>query len=209
MVLYLVESDVPAARAEEYAAFLAPHVTKVVAAMGRSALASRARVVGGEEGRFIALYELPSIPALEGYLMSRERAELAEETEKSFSDGRITRTFGESVAQPRRGMRHGEEPGAAFVVRVSVPAADAEAWVKWYEGEHMPEVLADPGFVRGRLFELHSEEESEKRYIAIYDAVHLDAVVAFREGRGPRLGEDHAKRHPTARIDRQVWEWQQ
>src|SRR4051794_28785831 len=99
MVLYLVESDVPAARADEYASFLAPHVTKVAAAMGRNALASRARVIGGEGGRFVALYELPSIPALEGYLMSRERAELAEESEKTFPDARITRSFGESVAQ--------------------------------------------------------------------------------------------------------------
>jgi Domain of unknown function (DUF4286) len=166
-------------------------------------------VVGGEEGRFVALYELPSIPALESYLMSRERAELAEESEKTFTDARITRTFGESAAQPRRGMRHGEEPGAAFVVRVSVPAADAAGWLKWYEGEHMAEVLGDPGFVRGRLFELHSDEEGEKRYIAIYDAVSLDSVVSFREGRGPKLGEQHATRFPSARIDRQVWEWQQ
>jgi len=209
MVLYLVESDIPAARADDYASFLAPHVTKVVAAMGRNALATRARVVGAEGGRFVALYELPSIPALEGYLMSRERAELAEESEKTFPDARITRTFGEIAAQPRRGMRHGEEPGAAFVVRIAVPAADAAEWLAWYEGDHMPEVLADPGFVRSRLFELHSDDEAEKRYIAIYDAVHLDAVVAFREGRGPRLGEQHASRFPSVRIERQVWEFQQ
>ncbi|WP_373049027.1 DUF4286 family protein [Vulgatibacter sp.] len=209
MVLYLVESDVPAAKAEEFSSWLATHVTKVVAAMGRSAFASRARVVGGDEGRFVAVYELTGIPALENYMMSRERAELAEETTKAFPEAKLQRSFAERVAQPRRGMRHGEEPGAAFVVRVALPAAEADGWSAWYEGEHMPEVLGDPGFVRARLFEVHSEVEGERHFVAIYDAVDLGAVGNFRDGRGPKLGEAHATRYPNARIDRQIWEWQQ
>ena len=209
MVLYLVENDVPAARSEDYSQWFANHVTKVVAAMGRSAFANRARVVGGEEGHFVAFYELPSIPALEGYLMSRERAELAEETEKAHPDARVRRSFAERVAQPRRGMRFGEEPGAAFVVRVTLPASEADDWSKWYEGEHMAEVLSDPGFVRSRLFELHTDEEGERQFIAVYDAVDLNAVGHFLEGRGPKLADGHGKRYPNARIDRQIWEWLQ
>src|SRR5690606_20647583 len=189
--------------------WFASHVAKVVAAMGRNAFASRARVVGGEEGRFVGFYELPSIPALESYLMSRERAELAEETEPTPPDAKVRRSFAESVAQPRRGMRFGEEPGAAFVVRVTLPAAEADDWMRWYEGEHMPEVLADPGFVRARLFELHSDEAAERRFLAVYDAVDLNAVGRYLEGRGPRLAEEHGTRYANARIERQLWEWLQ
>lgn len=210
MVLYLVENDVPANRADAYAPWFATHVTEVVAAMGRNALATRARLQGaGDTVRFFAVYELPDFGALEGYLMSRERAELSEQSGKLFPEARVHRTFGELVTAPKRGMRHGEEPGAAFVVRVTLPASDADAWKSWYEGEHMPEVLADPGFVRARLFELNSETEGERSFVAVYDAVELGAVDSFRQGRGPKLGEEHGTRFPTARIDRQIWQWLQ
>jgi len=209
MVLYLVESDVPAARSDDYSRWFASHVAKVVAAMGRNAFASRARVVGGDDGQFVGFYELPSVEALESYLMSRERAELAEETEKAQPEAKVRRSFAERVAQPRRGFRFGEEPGAAFVVRVTIPAAEAEEWVRWYESEHMPEVLSDPGFVRSRLYELHTDAEGERSFLAVYDAVDLNAIGNYLEGRGPRLAEGHGKKYPAAKIVRQIWEWLQ
>lgn len=209
MVLYLEENDVPGARAAEYSRWLATHVTEVVAAMGRSAFASRARLVanGSDTDRFLSVYELPSFGALESYLMSRERADLAEQADTQFPEARIKRTFAERIGQPKRGMRHGEDPTAAFAVSVTMPKADADGWLAWYEGEHMAEVLADQGFVRARLFELHSEDEAEREFLAIYDAVDRSAVEAFREGRGSKLGEAHAAKFPSARIDRQTWEW--
>lgn len=210
MVLYLEENDVPGARAAEYSRWLATHVTEVVAAMGRSAFASRARLVapnGGDTDRFLSVYELPSFGALESYLMSRERAELAEQADTQFPEAKVQRTFAERIGQPKRGMRHGEDPTAAFVVNAVVPQADADAWLTWYEGEHMAEVLSDPGFVRARLFELHSDDEGQRRFIAIYDAVDRAAVEAFREGRGAKLGEAHGAKFPTATIERQVWDW--
>lgn len=210
MVLYLVESDVPAAKSDEFSRWFASHVAKVVAAMGRNAFASRARVVGNEEnGRFVGFYELPSIAALESYLMSRERAELAEETESQQPDVRVHRVFAERRGQPRRGMRFGEEPGAGFVVRVTIPAAKGDEWVRWYEEEHMAEVLADPGFVRARLWELPVEDESERRFLAVYDSVDLEAIGRYIEGRGPRLAEAHRNRFPEAQIERTLWEWLQ
>lgn len=209
MVLYLEENDVPGARAAEYSRWLATHVTEVVATMGRRAFASRARLVanGGESDRFLSVYELPSFGALESYLMSRERAELAEQAETQFPEAKVQRTFAERIGQPKRGMRHGEDPTAAFVVRAVVPQADADQWLAWYEGEHMAEVLSDPGFVRARLFELHTENEGERHFIALYDAVDRAAVESFREGRGSKLSEAHVAKFPTASIDRQIWEW--
>lgn len=210
MVLYLEENDVPGARAAEYSRWLATHVTEVVAAMGRSAFASRARLVapnGSETDRFLSVYELPSFGALESYLMSRERADLAEQADTQFPEARVNRTFAERVGQPKRGMRHGEDPTAAYVVTATLPQAEAENWLTWYEGEHMAEVLSDPGFVRARLFELHSENDGERQFLAIYDAVDRSAVEAFREGRGSKLGEAHGAKFPAARIERQIWDW--
>lgn len=207
MVLYLVRIDVPSDLAESFARYQAGHVAKALAAMGRSAVGMRAKVQNdGQNARFFWFFELPTLTALEAYLTSREREELAGELGAAFPQAQIRRSFGELAGNVRRGLRFGEEPGAAFVVDVAIPKDQANGWSSWYDEEHIPQVLAGNGFVRARRFELHDGEE-ESHHIVIYDAVDLHAIESYQQESGQRLAEDHRKHAPAAKIERANWKW--
>jgi hypothetical protein len=207
MILYLIEVEVPPASAERFEGFAASHVAKAAAAMGRGSLARRARVLTEAAVRFVVAYELPDAKALESYLTSREGLDLSGELQEKFSEAKVTHRYAELEGTPRRGMRHGEEPGAAFVLRATLPAGSAEGWARYYDEEHVPEVLRERCFVRERRFRLHDDEDTAASYVVIYDAVDVESVEEFRRDPGPRLAEEHEKRQPEARLDRQIWRW--
>jgi hypothetical protein len=207
MVLYLVQIDVPPSEAEAFAKYQAGHVAKALAAMGRSAVGSRARAQGdGKTARFFWFFELPTLTALEAYLTSREREDLSGELAAAFPQAKILRSFGELAGNVRRGLRYGEDPGAAFVVDVSIAKDQANGWSSWYDGEHLPQVLGGNGFIRARRFELHDGEELS-HHLVIYDAVDLPAVRSFQEDAGQRLASEHERQAPAAKIQRSTWEW--
>ncbi len=208
MVIHLVRIDVPPAQAEEFSRWQASHVVEAVAAMGRSAIAARARVQGDDgSARFHWFFELPSLSALESYLISRERDDLAQALPAAFPEAKTHLEFGELEGSVRRGVRFGEEPAAAFVVEVAIPLADAPAWAQWYDAEHVPAVLSSGAFVRARRFEIHSDDESMVHQMVVYDAVDLPAIEVYRSEKGGKLGEEHASRFPSAKVSRSVWEW--
>lgn len=207
MVLYLIEVELPPGSADRFEGFAASHVAKAAAAMGRGSLARRARVVTDAAVRFVVAYELPDVKALESYLTSRDGQELSGELQERFPEAKVTHRYAELQGASRRGMRHGEEPGAAFVVQAALPSSEAESWSRYYDEEHVPEVLRDRAFVRARRFRIHDDDESVERHLVLYDAVDVDSVEEFRREAGPRLAEDHERRHPGARIDRQIWRW--
>lgn len=208
MVIHLVRIDVPPARAEEFSRWQASHVVEAVAAMGRSAIAARARVQGVDDtAQFRWVFELASLASLESYLISRERDDLDQAFKAAFPEAKVKLEFGELEGNPRRGMRFGEEPGAAFVVDLTVPTADRHAWAEWYDSEHVPTVLASGAFVRARRFELHEEDESRCRQLIVYDAVDVAAVEAYRNDKGQRLAEEHRERFPSVQAERATWEW--
>ncbi|MBU4275630.1 MAG: DUF4286 family protein [Proteobacteria bacterium] len=51
-------------------------------------------------------------------------------------------------------------------VSVDIDPAQEEEWNKWYNGVHVPQVLACPGFHRARRYK---SPEGSPKYIAIYD----------------------------------------
>ncbi|MBU4566891.1 MAG: DUF4286 family protein [Desulfarculus sp.] len=56
-----------------------------------------------------------------------------------------------------------------YIWQVSVEYIDPaqeEEWNKWYNGVHVPQVLACPGFHRARRYK---SPEGSPKYIAIYD----------------------------------------
>jgi hypothetical protein len=53
-----------------------------------------------------------------------------------------------------------------YVVRVSVDPALEEEWNEWYDGGHLPEILACPGFVHGSRYV--SESEAGRSYMTVY-----------------------------------------
>lgn len=208
MVIHLVRIDVPTARAEEFARWQASHVAEAVAAMGRSAIAARARVQGDDDpARFRWFFELASLSKLESYLISRERDDLAQAFQAAFPEARVRLEFGELEGNIRRGLRYGEEPGAAYTVEVQIPAAEREAWIEWYDSEHIPAVLDAGAFVRARRFEMHQDDEAISSQLVVYDTVDLAAAQTYVAERSERLAAAHRERFPNAKVSRAIWEW--
>lgn len=206
MVLYLVQIDLPTQQAEAFSHYQAGHVAKSLAAMGRSAVGMRARVRrDGETSRFYWFFELPSLSALEAYLTSREREELAEELAKEFPEARVLLAFGELAGNVRRGIRYGEEPGAAFVLDISLPKGEANGLATWYDEEQIPRALSGNGFVRARRFEIHGDEE-KSRHLVVLDAVDLEAIRAY-ENDGQKVLPEPDGHAPDATVERSLWEW--
>lgn len=206
MVLYLVQIDLPPQQAEAFSRFEAGHVAKSLVAMGRSAVGMRARVrQDGALSRFYWVFELPTLSALEAYLTSREREELAEELSENFPEARVLLSFGELAGGVRRGMRFGEEPGAAFVLDISLPSGEANGLASWYDEEHIPRALSGSGFVRARRFEIHDGGE-RNRQLVILDAVDLDAIRSYEKEGGKILPEPDGQA-PEAQVERSLWEW--
>jgi len=207
MVLFLVQIDLPPRHAEAFSRYQAEHVAKTLVAMGRGAVGMRARVVqDGETSRFFWFFELPSLPALESFLTSREREDLAAELAERFPEARVRLSFGE-LAGMRRGVRHGEEAGAAYVLDISLPRASADGWASWYDAERIPRALANAGLVRARRFELHDGEDLS-RHLVVLDAVDLDAVRAFEQDGAAILADlGEAESPANARVERSLWQW--
>lgn len=206
MVLYLVQIDLPPQQAEAFSRYQAGHVAKSLAAMGRSAVGMRARVQrDGESSRFYWFFELPSLSALEAYLTSREREELATELAQEFPQARVLLSFGELAGGVRRGLRYGEEPGAAFVLDISLPKGEANGLANWYDEEQIPRALSGSGFVRARRFELHGDDEVS-RHLVVLDAVDLESIQSFENENQTVLPEPdgHA---PQATVERSLWQW--
>lgn len=208
MVIHIVRIDVPPARAEEFARWQASHVVEAVAAMGRSAIAARARVNGVDDPtQFRWIFELSSLSSLESYMISRERDDLEEAFKEAFPEAKVYLEFGEQEGSYRRGLRYGEDAGAAFVVEVMVPTAELAAWKEWYDGEHVPAVLAAGSFTRARRFEIHGDDEGRSHQLIIYDAIDLPSVESYVKEKGSRLAEEHASKFSGIEVQRTTWEW--
>ncbi len=206
MVLYLVQIDLPSQQAEAFSRFQAGHVAKSLAAMGRSAVGMRARVrQDGASSRFYWFFELPSLSALEAFLTSREREELATELSEQFPEARVLLSFGELAGGVRRGMRFGEEPGAAYVLDISLPSGEANGLATWYDEEQIPRALSGSGFVRARRFELHDGED-RSRHLVILDAVDLESIQSYEKESEPVLPDPDGQA-PGAEVSRSLWEW--
>jgi hypothetical protein len=60
---------------------------------------------------------------------------------------------------------------AILVVRTNAVPGREDEYNKWYDGEHVPEMLSIPGFVRAQRYVVHGPADAppEFRYLAIYE----------------------------------------
>ncbi|HZQ37167.1 MAG TPA: hypothetical protein VFD32_14650 [Dehalococcoidia bacterium] len=77
----------------------------------------------------------------------------------------------------------GEETRALLFVQADVEPGQADAWNRWYNGKHVPDLLSVPGFRSGRRFETVEGypgvglNGALPRYLAIYD---LDGAAVLQ-----------------------------
>lgn len=81
----------------------------------------------------------------------------------------------------------------------------ADAFNRWYNLQHAPRYIAQPGFRRGwrleRLERPGQRGDPGQRYLAVYD---IDAVAAFNAA----LDRDLAEGHPWEEWETRVKDWQ-
>ncbi|BCB82853.1 DUF4286 family protein [Phytohabitans suffuscus] len=60
---------------------------------------------------------------------------------------------------------------AILVVRSNPVPGREDEYNKWYDGQHLPEILAIPGFAAARRYVLHGTPQAppEFRYLTIYE----------------------------------------
>ena len=75
-------------------------------------------------------------------------------------------------------------PTHLLVVDVSIDPDVEEAWNTWYNGTHLPEITACPGFHRSARYVV--EEDGKRRYLTVYevDGPHVIASPQFSQRRG-------------------------
>jgi antibiotic biosynthesis monooxygenase (ABM) superfamily enzyme len=71
-----------------------------------------------------------------------------------------------------------------FEVRVNIAPEKEQEFNHWYNTVHVPEIIAVPGFIRGRRFQRVSGDEI--KYMALYELESLDALKsdAYKQARG-------------------------
>lgn len=77
-----------------------------------------------------------------------------------------------------------------LVVNVSVDESVEERWNRWYDEEHLPEIVDCPGFLNGTRY--LCREDGKRSYLTIYELAGPDALEseAFRNRRGWRQFQD-------------------
>ncbi|HVX21679.1 MAG TPA: DUF4286 family protein [Acidimicrobiales bacterium] len=64
---------------------------------------------------------------------------------------------------------------SVLVVTVEVDPADEEELNRWYDEEHLPEKLAEPGFIGARRFKL---DDGSPKYLVIYELSDPEAATS-------------------------------
>lgn len=96
---------------------------------------------------------------------------------------------------------------ALYVVVIDVDPASEEAWNRWHEDTHVPEVLREPGFRSCRKWrDTEPAPDGWARYVCHYELTELDAMRRYASSEAARrLREDSLTRFGTVtRYSRQV-----
>jgi hypothetical protein len=96
----------------------------------------------------------------------------------------------------------------AYVVTIEVAPEIVDEWSRWLDAEHVPALLAQPGFVSATRYRDESIAfDGWTRYVVRYDVDSRDALRAYHaSSEAARLRADHdARWGSNARVSRQVW----
>jgi len=79
-----------------------------------------------------------------------------------------------------------------YGVMVEVDPKEESAWNDWHTRQHIPEVLAQPGFVRATKYRLDTTNGDWHQYLTLYELTSREALDAYLNGEAvTRLRADH------------------
>ncbi len=79
-----------------------------------------------------------------------------------------------------------------YAVMVEVDPKEETAWDEWHTRQHIPQVLAQPGFVRATKYRLDTSNGDWRQYLTTYELVSREALDTYLQGEAvTRLRADH------------------
>lgn len=98
-------------------------------------------------------------------------------------------------------------PRIMYVVQVKVPLDQEERWNRWYDAEHVPLVLEQPGFIEMRKFRSLNEGRKEAEYTMLYELRNLAAYENFVNSEDAAVIRQHHLDAfgATVKISRTTW----
>ena len=82
-----------------------------------------------------------------------------------------------------------------YVIKVEVDPADEPVWTEWYVQQHVPDVLAQPGFIRAQTFKVDSPPGEWSQYLTLYELDSRESLNAYLDGDAVvELRADHYER---------------
>lgn len=93
-----------------------------------------------------------------------------------------------------------------YAIKAEVDPIDAVTWDEWQTRQHMPDVLAQPGFVRGTKYKIDTPAGGWSQYLILYEVESREALDAYLGGEAvTRLRADHYARFgPSTRLSRLI-----
>ena len=134
----------------------------------------RYQAAEAEGPRYLALYDLASVSVLQSGAYQRLwREQSQREREMLASIPHTDRRVGELVLD---GPEWTKDPPYQLVVCMTPPAGGEQDFVAWYREEHIPMLLAVPGWRRARLF--RQVEGNGPAYMAVHE---LESPAVFEQ----------------------------
>jgi Domain of unknown function (DUF4286) len=96
-----------------------------------------------------------------------------------------------------------------YVVRIRIPVREEEDWNKWHNEEHVPAVLAQPGFLQVRKFKSISNSSKESEYFVLYELQNQAAYDKYvKSAEGEKLRQQYLDTY-GAKTTITRWAWQE
>ncbi len=95
-----------------------------------------------------------------------------------------------------------------YVVQIIVPVKIEEQWNRWHNQEHIPRVLAQPGFLQVRKFRSISNDPKQAEYIVLYELQNQDAYSRYvKSDEGELLRQEYLDAYgPQTKVTRHAWQ---
>jgi len=93
-----------------------------------------------------------------------------------------------------------------YAIRIEVDPVDEHTWDEWYTRHHIPELLAEPGFVRATKYKVDTPDGTWSQYMTLYEVDSRESLEAYLNGDAViRLRADHYSRFGTStRLKRMI-----
>ncbi len=93
-----------------------------------------------------------------------------------------------------------------YTVKVEIDPAAEHAWDEWNTRTHIPDVLAQPGFIRATKYKLDTPEGEWSQYLVWYEVDSRESLDAYLSSEAViRLRAEHQERFGSAaRLSRMI-----